>query len=98
VRPDGVRGADTPQVPARGRAPGNPVACGRWRSGGWPQLPAMVGLAALWAVFEVGYYATYVWCVGRLKRVPSKVNVRKRLEQVSGGVLVALRIRLAFEG
>lgn len=65
---------------------------------GAPQLPAMVGLAALWAVFEVGYYATYVWGVGRLKRVLSRPGVRRRLEQVSGGVLLALGARLALEG
>ena len=65
---------------------------------GAPQLPAMVGLAALWAVFEVGYYATYVWGVGRMKRVLSRPGVRRRLEQVSGGVLLALGVRLALEG
>ena len=65
---------------------------------GMPQLPAMVGLAALWAVFEVGYYATYVWGVRRLKRVLSRAGVRRRLEQVSGGVLLALGARLALEG
>ncbi|MFR9673203.1 LysE family translocator [Streptomyces sp. TR06-5] len=65
---------------------------------GAPQLPAMVGLAALWAVFEVGYYATYVWCVGRMRRMLSRAGVRRRLEQVSGGVLLALGMRLALEG
>ncbi|HEX2297061.1 MAG TPA: LysE family translocator [Pseudonocardiaceae bacterium] len=65
---------------------------------GAPQLPTMVGLAALWVVFEVGYYATYVWCVGRLKRVLSRASVRRRLEQVSGAVLLALGVRLALEG
>ncbi|AXK32853.1 LysE family translocator [Streptomyces armeniacus] len=65
---------------------------------GAPQLPTMVALAALWAVFEVGYYGTYVWGVGRLKRVLSRPGVRRRLEQVSGGVLLALGARLALEG
>ncbi|RLL69424.1 LysE family translocator [Streptomyces sp. Z26] len=65
---------------------------------GAPQLPAMVGLAALWAVFEVGYYATYVWGVGRLKRLLTRPRVHRRLEQVSGGVLLALGARLALEG
>jgi threonine/homoserine/homoserine lactone efflux protein len=62
-----------------------------------PQLSTTVALAALWAVYEVGWYAVYVWCVGRLKRVLSKARVRKRLEQVSGGVLLALGVRLALE-
>jgi threonine/homoserine/homoserine lactone efflux protein len=65
---------------------------------GAPHLTTTVALAALWAVYEVGWYAVYVWCVGRLKRVLSKAAVRKRLEQISGGVLLALGVRLALEG
>lgn len=57
----------------------------------------MIGLAAVWAVFEVGYYGLYVWFVGRLKRVISRARVRRRLEQVSGGVLLLLGIRMAIE-
>jgi threonine/homoserine/homoserine lactone efflux protein len=64
---------------------------------GAPHLPAMVGLAALWAVFEVGYYGLYVWFVARMRTVLSRAGVRRRLEQVSGGVLVLLGIRLALE-
>ncbi|MGW4868874.1 LysE family translocator [Streptomyces chartreusis] len=65
---------------------------------GAPHLPAMVGLAALWAVYEVGYYGLYVWFVGRLRSVLSRVGVRRRLEQVSGGVLLLLGVRMALEG
>ncbi|MFG1667124.1 LysE family translocator [Streptomyces sp. Y7] len=65
---------------------------------GAPHLPAMVGLAALWAVYEVGYYGLYVWFVGRLKSVLSRAGVRRRLEQVSGGVLLLLGVRMALEG
>ncbi|ANS68775.1 putative lactone efflux transmembrane protein [Streptomyces lincolnensis] len=64
---------------------------------GAPHLPAMVGLAALWAVYEVGYYGLYVWFVGRLKAVLSRTGVRRRLEQVSGGVLLLLGVRMALE-
>lgn len=64
---------------------------------GAPQLPSMVGLAALWAVYEVGYYGLYVWFVGRMKAVLSRTGVRRRLEQVSGGVLLLLGARLALE-
>ena len=64
---------------------------------GAPYLPAMIGLAALWAVFEVGYYGLYVWFVGRLKNVLSRAGVRRRLEQVSGGVLLLLGARMALE-
>ena len=64
---------------------------------GAPQLPVMLGLAALWAVFEACYYATYVWGVARLRGVLSRAGVRRRLEQVSGGVLLLLGVRLALE-
>ncbi|MGP4049843.1 LysE family translocator [Streptomyces sp. 2A115] len=64
---------------------------------GAPHLPAMVGLAALWAVYEVGYYSLYVWFVGRMKTVLSRAGVRRRLEQISGGVLLLLGARLALE-
>ncbi|MBC2873513.1 MULTISPECIES: LysE family translocator [Streptomyces] len=65
---------------------------------GVPHLPAMVALAAIWAVFEVGYYGVYVWFVGRMRAVISRERVRRRLELASGGVLVALGVRMAVEG
>ncbi|WP_420310443.1 LysE family translocator [Streptomyces sp. YS-B37] len=64
---------------------------------GAPHLPTMIGLAAIWAVFEVGYYGLYVWFVGRMKKVISRAKVRKHLEQVSGTVLVLLGVRMAIE-
>ncbi|GHE75858.1 lysine transporter LysE [Streptomyces spiralis] len=63
-----------------------------------PHLPTMIALAAIWAIFEVGYYGLYVWFVGRLKKVFSRAGVRRRLEQVSGGVLLLLGLRMALEG
>ncbi|WTW97950.1 LysE family translocator [Streptomycetaceae bacterium NBC_01309] len=64
---------------------------------GAPQLPTMIALAALWAVFEIGYYGLYVWFVVRMKGVISRAGVRKRLEQISGGVLLLLGVRMAVE-
>ncbi|MEO3753846.1 LysE family translocator [Streptomyces sp. B6B3] len=64
---------------------------------GAPELPTMVALAAIWAVFEIGYYATYVWGVGRLRAALSRPGVRRRLDQVSGTVLIALGVRMAVE-
>ncbi|MXM66508.1 LysE family transporter [Streptomyces sp. HUCO-GS316] len=64
---------------------------------GAPHLPTMVGLAALWAVYEVGHYGLYVWFVDRLRTVLSRTGVRRRLEQISGGVLLLLGVRLALE-
>ncbi|MBC2902058.1 LysE family translocator [Streptomyces cupreus] len=65
---------------------------------GAPHLPTMVGLAALWAVYEIGYYGLYVWFVGRMRSLLSRAGVRRRLEQVSGGVLLLLGVRMALEG
>ncbi|MGK5533919.1 LysE family translocator [Streptomyces sp. URMC 129] len=65
---------------------------------GAPHLATMLALAAIWSVFEVGYYTTYVWGVRRMRRVLSRAGVRRRLEQVSGGVMIALGVRLAVEG
>ncbi|MFM9372545.1 LysE family translocator [Streptomyces sp. Da 82-17] len=65
---------------------------------GMPELPTMIVLAAIWALYEVAYYGVYVWCVGRMKTVLSRAGVRRRLEQVSGGVLLLLGVRLALEG
>lgn len=65
---------------------------------GAPELPATVALAAVWAVYEAGYYGMYVWFVGRMRRIVSRAAVRRRLEQVSGGVLLLLGIRMAVEG
>ncbi|KPI24816.1 hypothetical protein OV320_8021 [Actinobacteria bacterium OV320] len=65
---------------------------------GAPHLSAMVGLAALRAVCEIGYYGLYVWCVGRMKALLSRAGARRRLEQVSGGVLLLLGLRMALDG
>lgn len=63
-----------------------------------PHLPAMITLAAVWGIFEVGYYSLYVWFVGRMRAVITRARVRKRLEQISGGVLLLLGVRMAVEG
>ena len=65
---------------------------------GHAQLPSMIVLSALWATFEVFFYGTYVWFVHRMKAFFDRRTVRRRMEQVSGGVLLALGLRLALEG
>ncbi len=56
-----------------------------------------MGLAALWAHYEVGFHGLCVWFVGRMKAVLSRAGARRRLEQVSGGVLLLLGVRMALE-
>lgn len=62
-----------------------------------PKLPTMVGLAALWALYEVGYYGIYVWFVQRMRAFFARRSVRRRMEQVSGVVLIGLAARMALE-
>jgi threonine/homoserine/homoserine lactone efflux protein len=57
----------------------------------------MPGLAALWGAYEIGYSSLYVRFVGRLRAVLSRAGVRRRLEQVPGGVLLLLGVRMALE-
>jgi threonine/homoserine/homoserine lactone efflux protein len=65
---------------------------------GAPQLPTVLGLAAFQAVFEVVFYSGYVWFVHRMKSVFDRATVRRRMEQISGGVLLVLGLRMALEG
>lgn len=62
---------------------------------GWPVPVALVVLAVLWALIDLGWYAVVVWMVGAARRLLGRAGVRRRLEQVSGVVLVALGVRLA---
>ena len=62
-----------------------------------PKLVTMVLLAAAWAVYEVFYYSLYVWCVQRLRAFFSRRTVRRRMEQISGTVMLGLAVRMVVE-
>ena len=62
-----------------------------------PKLLTMVLLAAAWAVYEVFYYSLYVWCVQRLRAFFSRRKVRRRMEQISGTVMLGLAVRMVAE-
>lgn len=61
------------------------------------KLPVMILLAATWAVYEVFYYSLYVWCVQRLRSFFSRRKVRRRMEQISGTVMLGLAVRMVVE-
>lgn len=63
---------------------------------GWPVPVALVVLSVLWALIDLVWYAVVVWLVGAARRLLGRPGVR-RLEQVSGVVLVGLGARLAAE-
>ncbi|WP_240808688.1 LysE family translocator [Microbispora catharanthi] len=54
-------------------------------------------LAAIWVVVDVVWYVAVIWLIGRAGAVLGRPAVRRRLEQVSGTVLVALGVRVALE-
>jgi threonine/homoserine/homoserine lactone efflux protein len=64
---------------------------------GAPVLGMLLVLSLLWVAIDVVWYLGVVWLVGTARRVLQRSGVRRRLEQVSGAVLVGLGIRLAAE-
>ncbi|QXJ19816.1 LysE family translocator [Actinomadura graeca] len=65
--------------------------------GGWPVPVALAVLSVLWALIDLAWYTAVVWLVGAARRALGRPVVRRRLEQVSGVVLVGLGVRLAAE-
>lgn len=57
----------------------------------------LVGFSVLWALIDLVWYTAVVWLVGATRLLLGRPVVRRRLEQVSGMVLVGLGVRLAAE-
>lgn len=64
---------------------------------GAPVLAMLLVFSVIWALVDLVWYAGIVWLVGAAKRFFERPLVRRRLEQVSGVVLVGLGVRLAAE-
>lgn len=60
-------------------------------------LPVLVALSLVWALIDMVWYLALIWLAGRAGRALGRPSVRRRLEQVSGIVLVGLGLRLAAE-
>lgn len=54
-------------------------------------------LAVVWAVVDMVWYGLLIWLVGRARAVADRPAMRRRLEQVSGAVLIGLGLRVAAE-
>lgn len=54
-------------------------------------------LSVLWVLIDMVWYSGLVWLVGGAARFLGASGLRRRLEQVSGVVLVGLGVRLAIE-
>lgn len=67
---------------------------------GAPHLPTMLALAAFWAAYEIGWRSVTTACTCGCRPVEGRAvaGVRRRLEQVSGGVLLLLGVRMALAG
>ncbi|MGI5271929.1 LysE family translocator [Nonomuraea sp. CA-218870] len=58
----------------------------------------LVTLAVVWVLVDVLWYGALIWAVAKAGDLLGRPSVKRRLEQVSGAVLVALGMRLALEG
>ncbi|MFG1946440.1 LysE family translocator [Nonomuraea sp. NPDC048826] len=58
----------------------------------------LVTLAVVWVLVDVLWYGVLVWTVARAKDLLGRPSVKRRLEQVSGAVLIGLGVRLVVEG
>lgn len=64
---------------------------------GAPVLPMLMLFSVIWALIDLVWYLPIVWLAGRARAVLQRPAVRRRLEQVSGAVLVGLGLRLALD-
>ncbi|MBO3749742.1 LysE family translocator [Streptosporangiaceae bacterium NEAU-GS5] len=54
-------------------------------------------LAVVWVVVDTAWYVMLIWFAGRARGVLDRPSVRRRLERISGAVLVAIGVRMALE-
>jgi threonine/homoserine/homoserine lactone efflux protein len=64
---------------------------------GAPVLPTLMLFSLIWAVIDLVWYLPLVWLAGRARTALQRPAVRRRLEQISGAVLVGLGLRLALD-
>jgi threonine/homoserine/homoserine lactone efflux protein len=57
----------------------------------------LVALALIWVVVDTVWYGLVIWAVAKAKAVLGRPAVRRRLEQISGVVLIGLGVRLVVE-
>ncbi len=54
-------------------------------------------LAAIWVAVDLVWYLGLIWVVGRARLVFDRPAVRRRLEQISGVILIGLGLRVAMD-
>lgn len=64
---------------------------------GAPVVPTLLLFAVVWALIDLAWYSALIWLAGRAGRALGRPRVRRRLEQLSGVVLVGLGVRLVAD-
>ncbi|GGS65256.1 LysE family translocator [Nonomuraea spiralis] len=57
----------------------------------------LVTLAVVWVLVDTVWYGLLIWTVAKAKAFLGRPSVKRRLEQISGVVLIALGVRLVLE-
>ncbi|MET8866044.1 LysE family translocator [Nonomuraea sp. NPDC004580] len=57
----------------------------------------LVTLAVVWVAVDVVWYLMLIWAVAQAKAWLGRPSVKRRLEQISGVVLIGLGVRMAVE-
>lgn len=57
----------------------------------------LVTLAVVWVLIDLLWYGLLIWAVAKAKEWLGRPAVRRRLEQISGVVLIGLGVRLVVE-
>jgi threonine/homoserine/homoserine lactone efflux protein len=60
-------------------------------------LFTLITLALVWVLVDTLWYGLFIWAVAKAKAVFGRPAVRRRLEQISGVVLIGLSVRLVLE-
>jgi threonine/homoserine/homoserine lactone efflux protein len=64
---------------------------------GAPVLPWTLAMAAILIAVDLVYFTALAWVVSRAKRAVVGSRLARRVEQVTGGVMIALGLRVALE-
>jgi threonine/homoserine/homoserine lactone efflux protein len=64
---------------------------------GAPVLPWTLAMAAILIAVDLVYFTALAWLVSRAKRAVVGSRLARRVEQVTGGVMIALGLRVALE-
>jgi threonine/homoserine/homoserine lactone efflux protein len=62
-----------------------------------PILPTMLALCVIWVVMDASWYVFFAWLISRARAVFLRPRIRRRLEAITGLVLIGFGLRLAVD-